>query len=408
MNADEAFNSPCYSGNDGTFSDMSQPYYVPTVNPDAMRNDATQGSNWMSWAGLAEPGVGNSVGMYQVTTMYHRAIPKELGINLGKELGANGVPQIFKVITVNGGVVIYVERKSNAHNMLPIIVGQPIEDGLNYQTKSFSDNATPYQYLASALYNSAIMSQRRKVYDRLLYDPSRVAKADIDRVDPVARIAVKTTAYGKPIGEAIEVMPYRDEGVPTILAMARDIAEMSDVSTGQNRVQRGQFQKGNKTLREFETVMDKSEARPRTMAILLESGWFQPIKHILKYNILQYQAPVTAYNQQLQKEIQVNPAELRKIAWQFQVADGVMPVSKLLNPELFGAFLQYAAQTAQLGQPMSYDIPGMAAYNLKLMGASWIDKFKLTPEQQQQSQVQGIQAQRLANTPLQPPGGTAQ
>lgn len=405
MNADEAFASPCIGAASPTSGDSTQPYYVPQVNPIAIKSAQQTGMDWFSWAGLDEKSKGTSSNMYLVNTMYLRIIPREMGINVGKEQGTNGVPQIFKVIIINGKVTIYVERKSNAHNLLPIIVGQPMEDGLNYQTKSFADNATPYQSLSSGLYNSALLSQRRKVYDRLVYDPLRIAKADIDRVDPVARIAVKQSAYGKPIGEAFAVMPYRDDGVPIILGMAREIAEMSDVSAGQNRAQRGQFQKGNKTLREFDTIMDKADMRPRTMAILLESGWFQPIKHILKMNILQYQPPAELFNQQLQQPVKITPAMLRQIAWQFKIADGVLPVSQLLNPELFDKFLMYAGQAAQLGQPMQYDIQGMAVYNLKLMGASWVDKFKITPEQQDANQVKQAQMQQLAN---QPPGGQQQ
>jgi hypothetical protein len=407
MNADEAFSSPSPVASTAASGDATQPYYVPQVNPNALRDPAMGGVNWLNWASLDDKNPAKKGDMYQITVMYLRIIPREMGINLGKDLGANGVPQIFKVVIVNQKVVIYVERKSNAHNLLPIIVGQPLEDGLNYQTKSFADNATPYQSLASALFNSAILSQRRKVYDRLIYDPSRIAKADIDRVDPVARIAVKQSAYGKPIGEAIEVMPYRDDGVPTILGMAREVAEMSDVSVGQNRVQRGQFQKGNKTLKEFDTVMDKADLRPRTMAVLIESGWMQPIKHVLKLNILQYQPPAQLFNQQTQAKVEIKPTELRTIAWQFQIADGVLPVSKLLNPELLGVFLQYSMAAAQQGQPMQYDVPGMVAYNMKLLGASWIDKFKLDPATVQKQQLEQTQMQRLANTPLQPPQGGA-
>jgi hypothetical protein len=338
--------------------------------------------------------------MYEVTTLYMRIIPREFGINTGKQQAMNGVPQIFKTIVVNGQICIFMERKSNAHNYLPIIIGQPIEDGLAYQTKSFADNAAPYQFLASALYNSGIQSQRRKVYDRIVYDPSRINKADIDKTDPVARIAVKQNAYGKPIGEAYEVMPYRDDGIPNILAMARDVTEMADVSTGQNRVQRGQFQKGNKTRGEFETVMDKSDLRPRTMAVLIESGFLQPLKHILKLNILQYQPPAELYNQTTQQMVEVSPSQLRNVAWQFQVADGVMPVSKMLNPELYMQMLQYASAVPQMAA--AYDLVGMGVYSLKLQGATWVDAFKYDPQATAQN-AQAIQGPQIEGQPATPP-----
>lgn len=379
MNAEEAFKT----GMAGTLQGSStSAYHIPQVNPLALRNPSFSTVDWMKWASLDTKTKINRGNNYEVTTMYIRLIPREFGINVGKMQGQNGVPQVFKLIIVNQAVVMYVERKSNAHNLLPIIIGQPIEDGLGFQTKSMADNSAPYQAIASALFNSGLASQRRKVYDRIFYDPSRINKQDIDNVDPVARIAVKTEAYGKPIGEALYVAPYRDDGVPNILAMGREVTEMADISAGQNRVQRGQFQKGNKTLHEFDTVMDKSDMRPRTMAITLESSFFQPIKHVMKMNILQYQPPAELYNQQMQKTVQISPSDLRKVAWQFQIADGVLPVSKQFNPEQLQFLMQFAGTAPQLFT--GYDIGGMIIYNMKLGGASWVDSFKLQPQQQQQ------------------------
>ena len=48
---------------------------------------------------------------------------------------------------------------------------------------------------------STIQSQRRKVYDRMFGESSRVKKADIDCADPVARIPVTSEAYGKPVSK---------------------------------------------------------------------------------------------------------------------------------------------------------------------------------------------------------------
>ena len=379
MNATEAFNSKL--GGPSPSAAPGHNYYVPEVNPlvpISNTNGIGQPTNWAAWAGLEDGAKKIDYSeMYQVTTLYCRVIPKELGMLVKNP----GTPQIYKFIIVNSNVVIYVERKTNAHNLLPIIVAQPIEDGLNYQTKSFADNATPYQQISSGLYKSAMLSQRRKVYDRIFYDPSRIKKVDIDRTDPVARIPVTTEAYGKPILEAFAVVPYRDDGVPNILAMAREVVDMADVSSGQNRVARGQFQKGNKTRFEVDQVMGNSDARPRMMALQLEVVFYQPIKHILKTNILQYQPAGPMYNRQQKKEVAVNPVELRKKVWEFQVADGALPSSKLINPELLGQAFQAVAAVPQMAA--EWDIMGMFAYQMQLSGARWVSDFRRTPQQEQ-------------------------
>lgn len=377
MNATDAFKSG--SGASVTTSDGSAgSFYVPQVNPLGILQSQFNSTNWMSWAKLDTDKQIAYSDMYEVTTLYARVIPKELGINVKN----SGAPQIYKFIIVNRSVVIFCQRKTNAHNYLPIIVGQPIEDGLAYQTKSYADQAAPYQALSTALYISAIQSQRRKVYDRIFYDPTRINKGDMDRVDPVARIAIKSEAYGKPITDAFAVVPYRDEGVSNILGIAREVAEMADTATGQNRTQRGQFQKGNKTRYEFETTMGNSDSRPRMMAVLMESAFFQPIKYILKTNILQYQPPETLYNRQEKVQVEIKPAELRKLVWEFQVADGVLPVDKIIPMELFGQAFQFFAAVPTAA--VEWDITGMFMYQLKLQGARWVDDFRRTPQQQQQ------------------------
>jgi len=396
MNATDAFQTPTGSAKAGTDGGVMS-YYIPQVNPESLAGLSSQDFNWLSWLGADTRSKIKYQDMYEVITLYCRIIPKEFGIFV-KTTKNPGDPQIYKFLIVNQKVVIFAQRMTNAHNMLPIIIGQMNEDGLGLQTKSYADNAAPYQSIATALWTSGIHSQRRKVYDRILYDPSRINKADIDRTDPVARIPVKEAAYGTPMSEAIYVTPYRDEGVAAILGMAREVVDMADIATGSNRVQKGQFQKGNKTRTEFSEVMSNSDARPRTTAILLGVSWFQPIKDILKMNILQYQPPAELFNpaQKQAGMVKIDPVQLRTVAWQFQLADGIMPSDKFLNFELFGQTLQFAMGVPQAAA--EWDMLGMYAYQLKMQGARWVDDFRRTPEQQQQY----LQQQMALNAP--PPG----
>lgn len=385
MNAEAAFNST-YPG--ASRNSPSSLFYVPDVNPRML--DAMQSTdfNWLTWVGEDQRNrTKNPSGAYEILYLYLRIIPKEFGINLGKSLGVNGVPQVFKVIVVNQSTLIYCKRLSNIHDFIPIIAGQMIEDGHDLQTKSFADEAEPYQFISSGLYNAGIASQRRKVFDRIYYDPSRINKADIDKADPIARIPVKQNAFGKNLQEAVYQQPYDDNGIPSLLMMAREVADMSDVSTGRNRVQRGQFQKGNKTRAEFETVMDKSDSGVRSMALVAESGFMQPLKHVIKCNILQYQPNAKLFNMQNQTPVTIEPSKLRAAVWKFKVADGVLPVNNMLNLDLTDKLLNYAGILRQAGQVVPYDLVGAVVYSLQMQGATWLPAFKLNEAQQQQQQA---------------------
>lgn len=360
-----------------TTNSSSSGYFVPQVNPLAMIDPSTVSGignsiNWMAWAGLEDTKqIAYSGDVYEITYLYARIIPSEHKLQVANR---NSI-QIWKFVIVNRKVCIFAELQSNAHNLLPIIVAQATEEGLGYQNKSFADNAAPFQALATALYGSGIESQRKKVYDRILYDPSKVNKADIENTSPVARIAIKQEAYGKPLSEAIYPIPYRDDQAHMIFGVADSILQMADIANGQNRVDRGQFQKGNKTREEFTKVMDGSEARPRMMALVLENRFFTPIKTILKLNTLQYQPPVDLFNRNTKTTVAIDPTLLRKTAMEFRMADGLMPTDSYINMQLFQNILQIVQTFPMILQ--QWDIMGMIFYWLKLEGATWVNDFQI-------------------------------
>lgn len=367
FNATEAFES-----GEGVHSTLSSAnsYYVPLVNPNALATPTLTTGDFSTWFGDDETSGINYHNVYEVTTLYCRITPKEFGLPSENR----GQVHIYKLLLVNRKVLIYCERQTSALQWFPLITAQAKEDGLGWQTKSFAEDGAPFQQAASALYNSGIESQRRKVYDRIFYNPSMFNKKDMDNVSSVARIPMKAQAYGMPIQNGILPVPYRDEGVANILGFSRDIVEMGDIANGQNRVQRGQFQRGNKSRTEFQTVMDRSDARNQLMALQLEHKFFVPIKETLKLNILQYQLPTEYYSPRGKADVVVDPVQLRNSSIQFQLADGQLPANKQMNLEAFQLMFQAAAQNPQLAA--SYDLVGAMMYYLQLQGASWLQDFK--------------------------------
>ena len=379
-------------------------FYMPEINPSALLPaDSRTGFDWMVWSGQAADSSKQPIAYknsYEWTVLYARIVPKEFGINVK---GAGEI-QIWKFIVLNRSVVIYAERQTNAHSYLPIIVCKPSNDGMAWQSKSFAQNAEPIQQLSSALVNSGLASQRRKVYDRMLYDPTKVRKQDIDNVSPVARIPVRNAQMGKGLQDAVYQMPYRDDGVAEIMQLGQQVVGFGDILNGQNRVQQGQFQKGNKTRSEFETVMSNSNSRQKMVAIGLEFSFFSPIKEIIKANILQYQPPVSIVNSNNGETVEVDPAVLREALISFKLSDGLLPSDKIIDPSMFQALLQAAPAMPQI--QAEYDLMGMFAYVMKLKGAHWVSDFKRSPEEMQaqmQQMAQAAQATGNAQPPQQPP-----
>lgn len=406
MNFKEAFE--CGSGS--ISNDNSTPgFYVPTINPNALipADQQVQGSgtNWMQWAALEKKNTNTIVyhDSYEWTVLYARIIPSTLGMNVPNP---NSV-QIWKFIIINRQVVIYAERKTNAHNMLPVIVAKPSNDGMGYQSKSFAQNAEPIQQVATSLMNSALASQRRKVYDRLLYDPTKVNKKDIENTSPVARIPVRNTQFGKGFEGAVQKMEYSDDGVATVIQMSQQVVQMGEILNGQNRVQMGQFQKGNKTRAEFETTMGGANSRQKMVSIALEYSFFTPIKEIIKSNILQYQPPATLIDPSDNKtKIAVDPVKMRGAILRFKMSDGLVSSELLTSLNIANEVVQAATQIPQIAQ--EYDVMGIMAYSWKLRGVAWISDFKRDATGKAQYLTE-LAAQTTASgeMPPQPPQPTA-
>jgi hypothetical protein len=394
MNGREAFQTGTPSI---TLNGSDSWYYVPQVNPDSFIGTQTlPTTNWLAWADLESQQGRDGIrynNMYEVTTMYAKIIPQDFLL----AVPSRNQPQIWKFIVVNRTVVIYVERMTNAHNLLPVMVGQINEDGLGYQTKSFLDNATPFQYMSSSLWNAGIEAKRRQIFDRIFYDPSRVRKEDIDKVGSIGRIPVKQSAYGKPVGDAVYAFPYRDDGVAGTLDMSDKVNGMADVAVGQNKVQRGQFQKGNKTKQEFDTTMLGANSRQQLSALGLEFQVFSPLKEMIKINMLQYQPDGQLYSVPEKKLVSIKSDDLRKQEIAFQISDGLLPTDKLISGDLLQVFMQ-TIQTSPLFQA-EFDIIGAFAYFMKMNGAHWFNDFRRNPEQRNAVLSQLSQLQAAGKSP---------
>ena len=369
----------------GTVDASSLDYFTPSVNPAVSEEDyKVAGTNWLRWAGMSNLRNTNLEykDSYEVTTLYCKVLPSEFDLSVPNR----NTPTIYKLIIINHEHIIYAEQQTNAHGFLPILVGQPLEDGLGYQTKSLASNGEPFQDLASAYMNSIIASRRRAVTDRVLYDPSRITSSHINSDNPSAKIPVRPAAYGKQVSDAVYAFPYREDQATSSMQQIQAILGLSNQLSGQNQASQGQFVKGNKTLSEFQSVMDNANGRDQMASILLEQQVFTPLKNILKLNILQFQGGTTLYNRDKQVAVEIDPVVLRKAVTDFRVTDGLTPASKLLNTDAFSVAMQVFGSSPQIAA--GYNVAQVFSYLMKTQGAK-IAEFEKSPEQQAYEQALG-------------------
>lgn len=391
--AADAFKSQ-FSGS-GMDETSALSYYIPEINQYLNLSQAQYGvANWGQWMGL--PGSSRNKLEYRdhylVTHFYCRALPSDFGAR-GNQI------KIYHAIIVNWQVVIFAEELNVGYDTLPCFIMQPYEDGLGYQTQSMLDNALPFQDMSSSLWNISLESKRRLVFDRLIYNPRLIDKKDIDAVSSVSRIPLRNASLAKDdntMARAIYQIPYREDNSGTNIQMSEMISAMADQATGQNKVDRGQFQKGNKTKTEFETTMQNSNSRQQLCSLAIEHQFMTPVKEVVKSNTLQYQTSGTILNREARQEVVVDPVALRQAILEFKLTDGLLPADKMLNSNLLTVFLQTAQALPAVGT--EYDIMGMFLYWAKLQGAYWLEDFKRNPQQQQQF-LQTVQQTAAAQNP---------
>jgi len=373
-------------------SEFGAHYYVPKLNWSVLvqYDSLSRGfdnMDWFAWANSSERERINYKNVYYKTVLYCRIMPAEFHIEGPKD----NTPDIWKVILINS-VVIYAQPMTELHETLPIVCAQPKCDGLNLQTKSSAEDVQTYQQISSALWNAKLASARRRITDRVLYNPLLIDADHINSPSASAKIPVKQAAYGRPLSEAVYPFPFHDESSQYFIQEASAVEAMALRMKGENNVTQGQFQKGNKLQDEFASVMGNAGSMRKTSAIMWEVQIFQPIKLLLTSNYTQFTIETSRYVRKLKKAVEINGNDLRGMIGAFKVGDGLLPVQRLMRGDVFEKALQFMAQNPALSQ--AADISGMFVYAMKMQGVEGLEDF-LKP-QSQVAYEQALQAWQIA------------
>lgn len=347
-------------------------------------------TNWNDWLS-GETQSSNKINYsesYCVTTLYARILPVEFNL----DVPAPKTPQIWKFLIVNGAHCILAERMSNAHNYLPIVFGQPIDDDLGYSTKGFTETLLPFQSTSSTLHNARIASLRRSISDRALYNPRLIKKEDINNPNPAHKIPVTGLGPNQTFANAYYQIPFQDN---VSIGYSQEVAQninYASQAVGVNPVQQGNFVKGNKTNQQFDETMANANARQESMAICLEDSMFRPIKKMIKLNLFQFGSNGSTLAVKEKAIVDIDIAKLRQAGLEFSVSDGLLPTSKLASTDELAQAFQLISTVPMLQQGM--DLPGMFVDLMEKRGFAGIRDFKLTPQQLQTRQEEQMQQQQ--------------
>lgn len=310
--------------------------------------------------------------IYELFTFYARIMPSDFGISAPSP----NTPQIWKFVVANGQVMCYAERIISAFDYLPILFGQPLEDGLAYQTQSIAEGEIPFQKAANTLFNIRFAASRRAVSDRALYIADMIAPSDINSKTPAPKIPVRISQLSnKGIDDAYKQIPFDMRGTETTIQDAAAIVQFSKELHGVNAPRQGQFQKGNKSVTEWNDTMGGSDGRMRLPALTLEYQVFSPLKSIIALNIFQYGEDGIVTSQVTGADLNIKIDELRRASLSFKMADGYTPKSKMASTEVLLAGMQLIGQSQPLQMAYGPHLPGMFAHFMSLSGVKGFEEY---------------------------------
>ena len=352
-----------------------QPQISNYLSAPSVRNAGIDWVRWLHSAKQKNPRL-NYSNLYELVTIYARIIPQEHGIQAPQD----GTPQIWKLVVVNGKKLIYARRIITAYDFLPLHIGQPIEDGFGIQTQSIAELVTDYQAAATTLFSVRFNAARRAVADRALYDPQAINPDDINNPAPASKIPIKQNALlgGKTIDMIYKQIPFDPRGTELAIQDVSTVMEFADRAVGQNRTNRGEFQKGNKNVMEVERTMSGSDNRLRLPALTIEFQTLMPLKENLKLNVIQNSQLGVYQNMRTGQPYDITPQDFDKIReanFKFQVADGYTPKSKLASTEFLSTGMTLIGNSPMLQQYWGPALPAMFAHLMQLGGVKGLEEY---------------------------------
>lgn len=375
FNITEAMNTGHVMGmHDGTHVYQENPQISEYVSKDGYTNK--RGVDWDAYAagGTGEkkrksPSYGNQ---YEKVVIYARIIPSDHAITSPQP----NTPQIWRLVIINNQVLVAAHRIISAYDYLPILIGQPMEDGFGDQTQSVAESEIPFQEGASTLFNIRFAAARRAVSDRALYNSNVIDSKHVNSKAAAPKIPVNISPLTNVSLESVyKQIPFDMRGTETTIQDAQVMIGFSKELHGLNNARMGQFQKGNKSVTEWNDTMGGSDNRLRLPALVLEYQVFAPMKSMMTLNIFQNGEDVDLVSQKTGDVVKINIAELRKHALSFKLADGYSPKSKLASTEMIATGMQMIGQSEILQQAFGSHLPGMFIHLMSLSGVKGLEEY---------------------------------
>ena len=349
-------------------------------------------------------------GNYQLTTYYCRAMPEWLGLPAKKYASYNGsdsgqIP-VWKMYILDHTYLMAVEPVVESHGYLPLMAGQVQVDTAG-DSLTYSESLAPVQVFSAKLNIARIAAMRRALSDRGLYDKSLIESDDINNRSPTAQIPVNGHSMrelGKGIRDAYLHLPFDSSGIAQLMGGIGEVDDFASRISGNNPQMQGAHLPGNRTAGEAQRVNMMGEGRFRVYSILFQQTFMLPFKIQLRSNLSDSTQELTYYDPATGRKQSVSQAEYAEYEPDFVLADGMMPSTKMISPDMLSSLLTAVIQIPQL--QATKDVGAMVDLLARAGGVEDFHKIPPPNPEVLKAQQAAQQAQTSAQQGQQQPAAT--
>jgi len=303
-------------------------------------------------------------------TIYARIVPSDFGIKVNN-LAAESSFQIWRFTVLNGQTIVRAQRLTNAHDLLPCGITQPLEDGFGLQTKSLPEHLIPMQRFASHQFNIHQKSSRKSLYGLTFFDGGLFPSLNEDDADLISgKFAMDPTAAQNLDDIRKKVLQIND--TPNTDRLMGDVENavgiMQNILPTDQLKQVTDLQRATKH-QSAATVQGVNRRHLKT-AKIIEAQAMGTVRFMQMYNIFEYQKDTTIITDQGEEQ-QIAVADFRETKMMFLIGDGLRGLDSLILTDTILQLTNSVLQSQIAGQQI--DVVALMNYLTTLIG----DNFDL-------------------------------
>jgi hypothetical protein len=312
-------------------------------------------------------------GFVKITEAYIKLIPSMWGLGDSKRVET----WVFKLAADK--IIIQAAPLGLYHDMFPFVVMEGGFGSDEFAKFGMVEIIRPMTDVLTWLVNSHFYNVRRALNNQLIVDPSRIVMKDLTK--PGQRIMrLKPSAYGSDTRMAVHQLQVSDV-TRGHLGDAQYIEQMIQrASAVANNVMGMQEQGGRRSATESRQAVGFSTNRLKTPVEYNSALAFDPLAQMMVSNTQQFLSGELKFAmagntlETAQTFLMANSQTIAG-AYDYVNIDGTAPIDRIGQANLWKELLMQMARNPNA--MMEWDINGMLAHTMKMLGERNIDRFRI-------------------------------